>query len=182
MLDSGVEGFGRRILREAEDVTATDARQPPGPCNEQKAQGPHAPEEVRGGALPGAAFGFGDGIELEAEGDVVSEDAQLLPRAVGAVVAGRDDIEGELALEFRDRLLLSPPAADERVERGQRQGQVGGDRVVLEVPVVRGEQIQLEVLGAQTCALPIDRKSTRLNSSHGYISYAVFCLKKKKRK
>src|SRR2546429_5684227 len=28
----------------------------------------------------------------------------------------------------------------------------------------------------------IDRKSTRLNSSHGYISYAVFCLKKKKRK
>src|SRR2546422_5442664 len=27
-----------------------------------------------------------------------------------------------------------------------------------------------------------DRKSTRLNSSHGYISYAVFCLKKKKKK
>src|SRR5712675_3353146 len=26
-----------------------------------------------------------------------------------------------------------------------------------------------------------DRKSTRLNSSHGYISYAVFCLKKKKK-
>src|SRR2546422_7603939 len=28
----------------------------------------------------------------------------------------------------------------------------------------------------------VDRKSTRLNSSHGYISYAVFCLKKKKNK
>src|SRR2546429_1047377 len=28
--------------------------------------------------------------------------------------------------------------------------------------------------------VPTDRKSTRLNSSHGYISYAVFCLKKKK--
>src|SRR2546429_2373602 len=27
----------------------------------------------------------------------------------------------------------------------------------------------------------LDRKSTRLNSSHGYISYAVFCLKKKNR-
>src|SRR2546422_6075270 len=26
----------------------------------------------------------------------------------------------------------------------------------------------------------VDRKSTRLNSSHGYISYAVFCLKKKR--
>src|SRR5258707_12073303 len=30
--------------------------------------------------------------------------------------------------------------------------------------------------------LAIDRKSTRLNSSHANISYAVFCLKKKKRK
>src|SRR2546429_6699497 len=29
------------------------------------------------------------------------------------------------------------------------------------------------------CSDGIDRKSTRLNSSHGYISYAVFCLKKK---
>src|ERR1035437_4369284 len=29
------------------------------------------------------------------------------------------------------------------------------------------------------CKLPIDRKSTRLNSSHANISYAVFCLKKK---
>src|SRR2546429_1669492 len=32
---------------------------------------------------------------------------------------------------------------------------------------------------AQVEALLRDRKSTRLNSSHGYISYAVFCLKKK---
>src|SRR2546429_669865 len=31
-----------------------------------------------------------------------------------------------------------------------------------------------------TRAAEEDRKSTRLNSSHGYISYAVFCLKKKK--
>src|SRR2546422_428244 len=31
-----------------------------------------------------------------------------------------------------------------------------------------------------TNAEALDRKSTRLNSSHGYISYAVFCLKKKK--
>src|SRR5712675_967182 len=30
-------------------------------------------------------------------------------------------------------------------------------------------------------AAEADRKSTRLNSSHGYISYAVFCLKKKKK-
>src|SRR5205809_1964705 len=33
--------------------------------------------------------------------------------------------------------------------------------------------------GRPTRAPPEDRKSTRLNSSHGYNSYAVFCLKKK---
>src|SRR2546422_3842573 len=35
---------------------------------------------------------------------------------------------------------------------------------------------------AREAGLKTDRKSTRLNSSHGYISYAVFCLKKKKKK
>src|SRR3989449_4519981 len=38
----------------------------------------------------------------------------------------------------------------------------------------------IEVAHQQRVALRGDRKSTRLNSSHGYISYAVFCLKKKK--
>src|SRR5256884_49520 len=33
----------------------------------------------------------------------------------------------------------------------------------------------------KTACATLDRKSTRLNSSHGYISYAVFCLKKKKK-
>src|SRR5687768_18419356 len=42
-----------------------------------------------------------------------------------------------------------------------------------------GKQIRF-VRSAQ--AQETDRKSTRLNSSHGYISYAVFCLKKKKKK
>src|SRR2546422_7339077 len=41
------------------------------------------------------------------------------------------------------------------------------------VGVVAGESRQVHAGNG-------DRKSTRLNSSHGYISYAVFCLKKKK--
>src|SRR5258708_28166235 len=36
-------------------------------------------------------------------------------------------------------------------------------------------------LGAETFTKLVDRKSTRLNSSHQIISYAVFCLKKKKK-
>src|SRR2546427_2771829 len=47
-----------------------------------------------------------------------------------------------------------------------------------------GEMVQPDgqgrFLGNQAVA-PLDRKSTRLNSSHSQISYAVFCLKKKKK-
>src|SRR2546422_3607915 len=47
--------------------------------------------------------------------------------------------------------------------------------------VIHGARISLYVgLGAVLIGVTADRKSTRLNSSHGYISYAVFCLKKKK--
>src|SRR2546422_4735292 len=37
------------------------------------------------------------------------------------------------------------------------------------------------IVPASAPTMDQDRKSTRLNSSHGYISYAVFCLKKKKK-
>src|SRR3712207_8973379 len=39
---------------------------------------------------------------------------------------------------------------------------------------------RLDLPGAQAIPLLLDRKSTRLNSSHANISYAVFCLKKTK--
>src|SRR2546422_3918491 len=41
-------------------------------------------------------------------------------------------------------------------------------------------QIPYDTSGTGAMVTLRDRKSTRLNSSHGYISYAVFCLKKKK--
>src|SRR2546422_8118139 len=40
----------------------------------------------------------------------------------------------------------------------------------------------MKILAKRLNLSRVDRKSTRLNSSHGYISYAVFCLKKKKNK
>src|SRR2546426_6546998 len=61
----------------------------------------------------------------------------------------------------------------------EREHRVVGDR--LEHSAVRQE---LELLGIDGFGDPtpprVDRKSTRLNSSHLVISYAVFCLKKKK--
>src|SRR2546422_6886869 len=47
------------------------------------------------------------------------------------------------------------------------------------LPAPRGRPRHCDRPIAWPTSLP-DRKSTRLNSSHGYISYAVFCLKKKK--
>src|SRR2546429_1093812 len=44
----------------------------------------------------------------------------------------------------------------------------------------RSGRLWMGIEGNQEQDDAIDRKSTRLNSSHGYISYAVFCLKKKK--
>src|SRR2546427_8690849 len=48
-----------------------------------------------------------------------------------------------------------------------------------EAPFLRDRPTQAYLLSRKTNAL-LDRKSTRLNSSHSQISYAVFCLKKKK--
>src|SRR2546430_5171248 len=45
--------------------------------------------------------------------------------------------------------------------------------------VIHVDPAKLAAIDGQRCSL--DRKSTRLNSSHSQISYAVFCLKKKKK-
>src|SRR2546422_2670287 len=60
-----------------------------------------------------------------------------------------------------------------RVRRVLRGGEVVG-----RAAVSRREQ-RIEVVADAELRAHQDRKSTRLNSSHGYISYAVFCLKKK---
>src|SRR2546429_5871079 len=57
---------------------------------------------------------------------------------------------------------------------------------IFPVPLTRHTSFRLSSRGVLAMKLlaplatKVDRKSTRLNSSHGYISYAVFCLKKKK--
>src|SRR3712207_7233974 len=67
--------------------------------------------------------------------------------------------------------LLEP---ERRVQRPRRVHR--GERVEPDAPVPRGARCVDRRLREE----PTDRKSTRLNSSHANISYAVFCLKKKK--
>src|SRR2546429_6081578 len=63
-----------------------------------------------------------------------------------------------------------------RIELCLLQGQV-----VDRAPTVREANPGRGEIEGEVVVEPVagDRKSTRLNSSHGYISYAVFCLKKK---
>src|SRR3712207_6959447 len=48
------------------------------------------------------------------------------------------------------------------------------------LPTSYGDHVSRLLMSTRTAPPPRDRKSTRLNSSHANISYAVFCLKKKK--
>src|SRR3712207_8135218 len=81
---------------------------------------------------------------------------------------------------FRSAPLLEQVAHDD----GVLGDGVEGLRVPAEAAQVRqraGDVGRVDVLGrrVERVDAPADRKSTRLNSSHANISYAVFCLKKK---
>src|SRR5437867_9977977 len=79
---------------------------------------------------------------------------------------------------FRSQASTSPSAslALDRERHDRELREIGGRlRSRLWDPVAR-------VLGDCAQVLVVDRKSTRLNSSHRTISYAVFCLKKKKKR
>src|SRR2546422_4567416 len=67
---------------------------------------------------------------------------------------------------FRSRVRRGHRSRRDRPRRGRTPRRHGGGGAARAQPAV--------------CPGRQDRESTRLNSSHGYISYAVFCLKKKK--
>src|SRR2546422_4570731 len=88
------------------------------------------------------------------------------------------------------RSTLFPYTTLFRSFRGFERADVGRDRVTLEALKIQllEPAFHLPPAIAPPCRRELvhhhreeDRKSTRLNSSHGYISYAVFCLKKKKK-
>src|SRR3989449_6797981 len=71
-----------------------------------------------------------------------------------------------------------------RRPRGVDQPRHGGDATAVGGGAVTWAAPRPSTLHGRTTLRLLrlgDRKSTRLNSSHGYISYAVFCLKKKKK-
>src|SRR2546422_8541328 len=73
---------------------------------------------------------------------------------------------------------VKTPGVAEVLPRVLRQK--GVRRVTVPFDFPHGLAVQLQRNRISVSPKKGDRKSTRLNSSHGYISYAVFCLKKKK--
>src|SRR2546422_8413815 len=73
-------------------------------------------------------------------------------------------------LDLLQRLLAEPVGLD-----GQPGAGLSAAQHHQAVPDFLDDPRDQQAVGSD-----LDRKSTRLNSSHGYISYAVFCLKKKK--
>src|SRR3712207_7667305 len=73
---------------------------------------------------------------------------------------------------FRSQHRADAQAVDDHhVERARAEQRAEGE----------GEERHHDVVRHDAGRADLDRKSTRLNSSHANISYAVFCLKKKKR-
>src|SRR2546430_6783835 len=96
-----------------------------------------------------------------------------------APAAARREDAGGLRRQHRDDGRGARPAGAAREVQGSRDSQGQAVR--------RSEGVGLRLRRAAgrragPAAGPVDRKSTRLNSSHSQISYAVFCLKKKNKR
>src|SRR2546422_6089011 len=125
-------------------------------------------------------------------------------RGWGATIIDADELArqaqapgGEVLAAIAQRFGSDVLAPDGALDRAALRSKVMGDQAALDAlnaivhPAVRRRRDDLarearergDVLVVNDIPLLfeiLDRKSTRLNSSHGYISYAVFCLKKKK--
>src|SRR5690349_24074532 len=98
--------------------------------------------------------------------------AYVRERIAGAIV-------GVNAFQIRRDPIQVGFIDDEELKKIQRRPIIGLE----DVPYVERALPDAQAISLQSgWPTPLDRKSTRLNSSHVEISYAVFCLKKKKKK
>src|SRR2546430_11171331 len=98
--------------------------------------------------------------------------ARSAQRIARSKYPGVDSLREAGILQESGRFVLQQTVGDFNDRKGGTFGCRMGDKSEMQIE----EFIQIaEIRGRQ----PTDRKSTRLNSSHSQISYAVFCLKKK---
>ena len=95
---------------------------------------------------------------------------------------GRLQVVAQPGFRFLIPIMYTGRLVDtrEQVDRVPTQKYITRDNVVVDMDFVLYFKVTEE--DAEKSVMNVDRKSTRLNSSHALISYAVFCLKKKKKK
>src|SRR3712207_8086571 len=80
---------------------------------------------------------------------------------------------------LRARTRVLPRGGAQRGRERAAAGRARGGAVTVRALILGGARSGKSAL-AEDLAADLDRKSTRLNSSHANLSYAVFCLKKKR--
>src|SRR5205085_7389895 len=130
-------------------------------------------------------------VEEVITGLEVAEQYDLLPitKLLASLVlkSEADQVWLERRFALLDEMLRNTPAYQKILKEGRAEGLEEGLEKGLEkgLEVGRQETLQRELQRQREALLDVirarfpDRKSTRLNSSHSQISYAVFCLKKK---
>src|SRR5438034_5139511 len=115
---------------------------------------------------------------------VVEQPAFKRYERTGILSQANENIKVDIALEGGDvNTTVSVDASASQVETRASTLKETVDRArVVELPLNGRNAADLALLATGVSAFSRDRKSTRLNSSHTVISYAVFCLKKKKNK
>src|SRR5690606_40093969 len=115
-------------------------------------------------------LGFCDDVADSAGAAVIDADLVLLCVPVGAMAAIAEDIAEDLP---KDAVISDVGSSKSQVITALSAA-LPGARIIPAHPVAGTEHS-----GPDAGFATLDRKSTRLNSSHVKISYAVFCLKKK---
>src|SRR2546429_122126 len=107
------------------------------------------------------------------------------PKPLARLLLSRSLVAGFRVKRFQDGManaVASNKVNHQKHEQGAANHHGHGDlQADLQVVLVGDSTHHVRAQSAQQLRGEQDRKSTRLNSSHGYISYAVFCLKKKKK-
>lgn len=147
--DIAESSFDLFVAFKAQDNPSSGPHQASGAVEEFEPQGPGRLQRPSGGALQGAVALPQSGFDLEVGQEVVGDQDELLPGAVGLVVLRGDGIEGQVALEFSYGLLVQSPPAHEAPQGAGAQGQVGGHRAVFEGAVVGVEEVELVVLSGR---------------------------------
>src|SRR5688572_13737653 len=138
-----------------------------------------ASRAIDGGACLLSSWGLAGGLTAAvAPGTVVLPWRVLAdgetPLPVDAVCHSRlAALADELAVDYGDLLTVAEPLESPAAKRAAAAASAA--------VAVDMESAGIAIAAARA-RVPLDRKSTRLNSSHSQISYAVFCLKKKKNK